>query len=67
MNFIKITLIIVLPIIAAIISWLLSGYFISRKEHYNNSKYGITMKKLSWSFFWLIFTAIVVIEFFGKK
>lgn len=67
METIKIILIIALPVFAAIISWRVSNYFISKKEHYQKSKYDIFFKKAGWSLFWLVFTAIVAVQLFGKK
>jgi hypothetical protein len=46
-------------IIAAIIAWRVSNFFIARREFYAKSQYEILMKKLGWCFFWGAFVAFV--------
>ena len=57
--FVGLILSIIAGIIAAIIAWRVSNFFIARREFYAKSQYEILMQKLSWCFFWGAFVAFV--------
>lgn len=50
---------VVAGIVAAIIAWKVSNFFLARREFYVKSPYEILMKKLGWCLFWFLFTIYV--------
>lgn len=61
---------IVISLIVAILSWRYADFFLSRRDHYVNSRYELLIKKLGWfisSFFTTLFIIFKILEVFILK
>lgn len=54
-----------ISLFAAILSWKYADYFLSRRDHYINSRYELFLKKLGWffgTFFTTLFITVKILE-----
>ena len=61
---------VIISIIIAILSWKYADYFLSRKDHYINSRYELFIKKLGWfvsAFFTSLFITFKILETLMKS
>lgn len=54
----------VISIIVAVLSWKYAEYFLSRRDHYVNSRYELFTKKLGWSFSAFLTTLFITFKIF---
>lgn len=61
---------VIISLIVAVLSWRYADYFLSRRDHYVNSRYELFVKKLGWfvsAFFTALFISIKIIEVLIKN
>ena len=61
---------VIISLIVAILSWKYADYFLSRKDHYVNSRYELFTKKLGWfvsAFFTSLFITFKILETIMKS
>jgi hypothetical protein len=61
---------VIISLIIAILSWKYADYFLSRKDHYINSRYELFTKKLGWfvsAFFTSLFITFKILETLMKS
>lgn len=61
---------VIISLIIAILSWKYADYFLSRKDHYINSRYELFTKKLGWfvsAFFTSLFITYKILETLMKS
>ncbi len=54
----------VISIIVAVLGWKYADYFLSRRDHYVNSRYELFIKKLGWSFSAFLTTLFITFKIF---
>ena len=54
----------VISIFVAVLSWKYADYFLSRRDHYVNSRYELFIKKLGWSFSAFLTTLFITFKIF---
>lgn len=60
---------VIISLVIAILSWKYSDYFLSRRDHYVNSRYELFTKKLGWfvsTFLTSLFVTFKILETFIK-
>jgi hypothetical protein len=55
---------VIISLIIAILSWKYADYFLSRRDHYVNSRYELFTKKLGWSFSAFLTTLFITFKIF---
>lgn len=61
---------VIISLIVAILSWKYADYFLSRRDHYVNSRYELFVKKLGWfvsTFFTGLFIFSKILEILIKN
>ena len=54
----------VISIFVAVLSWKYADYFLSRRDHYVNSRYELFIKKLGWAFSAFLTTLFITFKIF---
>lgn len=60
---------VIISLVIAILSWKYADYFLSRRDHYVNSRYELFTKKLGWfvsTFLTSLFVTFKILETFMK-
>ena len=52
----------VISIIVAVLSWKYADYFLSRRDHYVNSRYVLLTKKIGWFISAFLTTLLIVLK-----
>jgi hypothetical protein len=61
---------IIISLIVGILSWKYANYFLSRRDHYVNSRYELFVKKFGWfisAFFTSLFITFKMLEYLMKN
>lgn len=69
MNLFILTISCIIGGLASLITWIVSPYFLARREYYAKSQYGLLTKKIGWCVQWFIFVSImasIILEKFLK-